>query len=307
MRIAIMGTGGVGAVFGARLAHAGADVTFVARGKHKEAIVADGLQIKSAERGDLLIKPCRVVSAFEQEPPFDFIFVTVKLWDTETAIETIRPVVGENTTVISFQNGISRDELLQAAFGAHRVMGGISYVGATISAPGLIEQKGTVQKLVFGEYDGTISPRALSLKAALEKADIEAVVVTDILSSLWQKFVVLVAMSSLTASVRQPIGPVRANAKTRELLQRVMEEVVAVATASGVNLPADLVSDRMAYLDGLAPDVTASMEYDLRVGNRLELPWLAGTVVALGKKLAVATPVSSTLCAILDPYVNGRS
>ncbi|HNG22075.1 MAG TPA: ketopantoate reductase C-terminal domain-containing protein, partial [Candidatus Obscuribacter sp.] len=174
-------------------------------------------------------------------------------------------------------------------------------------APGLIEQKGTVQKLVFGEYDGTISPRALSLKAALEKADIEAVVVTDILSSLWQKFVVLVAMSSLTASVRQPIGPVRANAKTRELLQRVMEEVVAVATASGVKLPADLVSDRMAYLDGLAPDVTASMEYDLRVGNRLELPWLAGTVVALGKKLAVATPVSSTLCAILDPYVNGRS
>lgn len=310
MKFAIMGTGGVGALFGARLAAAGEDVLFIARGAHLAAIKKDGLKIVSEARGDVTIDPCLATDDLANLPnigPVDYVFITVKLWDTETAIEKIRPLVGPDTTVVSFQNGISRDDTLKAALGKEHIIGGISYVGATIEGPGTIVQKGQVQKLVFGEYGGAArTSRIEALAAACQKADIEVEIPDDIERALWTKFIVLVAMSSLTASTRQCIGPVRENVKTRALLVDVLSEVAAVATASGVKLPADIVQDRLAYLDNLAPDVTASMEYDLRSGNRLELPWLAGTVVELGEKLAVPTPVCRVICGILSPYIDGR-
>ncbi|MBP6348664.1 MAG: ketopantoate reductase family protein [Candidatus Obscuribacter sp.] len=305
MKIAIMGTGGVGGLFGARLAAAGGDVTFIARGPHLEAIQQNGLQIISEMRGDLLIKPACAVPSVEGLAPFDFVFVTVKLWDTDSAIETIRPIVGKNTAIISFQNGISRDDKLKAAFGAEHIIGGISYVGATILSPGVIEQKGTFQKLVFGEYSGVKTSRVQSLADLCQKAAIEAVVPDDITVSLWEKFVVLVAMSSLTAATRQSIGPVRQNPQTRALLHDVLREVYSVGIASGVKLPLDVVERQIKYLDTVAPDVTASMEYDLRQGNKLELPWLAGSVVELGSRLDVPTPVCRVICGILSPFVDG--
>ena len=310
MKFAIMGTGGVGALFGARLAAAGEDVLFIARGAHLAAIKEDGLKIVSEARGNLTIDPCLATDNIAELPPHiapvDYVFITVKLWDTEAAIEKIRPLVGPDTTVVSFQNGISRDDTLKAALGKEHIIGGISYVGATIERPGTIVQKGTVQKLVFGEYDGLgKTARVEALAQACRQADIEVEIPDDIERALWTKFIVLVAMSSLTASTRQCIGPVRENPKTRALLVDVLSEVAAVATASGVQLPADIVQDRLAYLDNLAPDVTASMEYDLRTGNRLELPWLAGTVVQLGEKLSVPTPVCRVICGILAPYIEG--
>ena len=305
MKIAIMGTGGVGGLFGARLAAAGADVTFIARGAHLKAIQQNGLQIISAMRGDLLIKPASAVDSAYGLEPFDFIFITVKLWDTESAIETIRPIVGKDTAIISFQNGIARDDMLKSAFGAEHVIGGISYVGATILSPGVIEQKGTFQKLVFGEYSGIKSSRVKALADLCQKAAIEAIVPDDISVALWEKFVVLVAMSALTAATRQSIGPVRQNPQTRELLHDVLREVYSVGIASGVNLPGDVVHRQIKYLDTVAPDVTASMEYDLRQGNKLELPWLAGSVVEMGTKLNVPTPVCRVICGILSPFVDG--
>lgn len=305
MKIAIMGTGGVGGLFGARLAAAGADVTFIARGAHLKAIQQNGLQIISAMRGDLLIKPASAVDSAYGLEPFDFIFITVKLWDAESAIETIRPIVGKDTAVISFQNGIARDDMLKSAFGAEHVIGGISYVGATILSPGVIEQKGTFQKLVFGEYSGIKSSRVKALADLCQKAAIEAIVPDDISVALWEKFVVLVAMSALTAATRQSIGPVRQNPQTRELLHDVLREVYSVGIASGVNLPGDVVHRQIKYLDTVAPDVTASMEYDLRQGNKLELPWLAGSVVEMGTKLNVPTPVCRVICGILSPFVDG--
>lgn len=305
MKIAIMGTGGVGGLFGARLAAAGADVTFIARGAHLKAIQQNGLQIISAMRGDLLIKPASAVDSTYGLEPFDFIFITVKLWDTESAIETIRPIVGKDTAIISFQNGIARDDMLKSAFGAEHVIGGISYVGATILSPGVIEQKGTFQKLVFGEYSGIKSSRVKALADLCQKAAIEAIVPDDISVALWEKFVVLVAMSALTAATRQSIGPVRQNPQTRELLHDVLREVYSVGIASGVNLPGDVVHRQIKYLDTVAPDVTASMEYDLRQGNKLELPWLAGSVVEMGTKLNVPTPVCRVICGILSPFVDG--
>ncbi|CAN5149064.1 2-dehydropantoate 2-reductase [soil metagenome] len=306
MKIAIMGTGGVGGLFGARLAQAGFDVIFIARGAHLDAITSKGLQVLSADRGDILIKDAQAVSDPKSVGVVDYIFLTVKLWDTESAVDLIRPMVGPKTTVISFQNGISRDDVLKAKLGAEHVLGGISYVGATIQSPGVIEQRGTVQKLVFGEYGGAKTERVLALQKACESAEIEVVVPEDIEKALWEKFVVLVAMSSITASCRSSIGLVRENAETRALLQAVMSEVAAVGKARGVKIADDIVARQMTYLDNLGSDVTASMEHDLRHGNKLELPWLAGTVVTLGKTLNIPTPTCSFVCAILSPYVSGN-
>lgn len=300
-----MGTGGVGGLFGARLAQAGTDVTFIARGAHLEAIKTHGLQVISPDRGNILIKNAQAVSEAKSVGLVDYIFLTVKLWDTDSAVELIKPMVGEHTTVISFQNGISRDDILKAKLGAEHVLGGISYVGATIQAPGVIEQRGTVQKLVFGEYGGAKTARVLALQKACESAAIEVIVPDDIEKALWDKFVVLVAMSSITACCRSSIGVVRENPESRALLQAVMDEVVAVAKARGVTISADIVERQMAYLDNLGREVTASLEHDLRHGNKLELPWLAGTVVTLGRELNVPTPVCSFACAILSPYVSG--
>lgn len=304
MKIAIMGSGGVGALFGARLAHSGLDVSFIARGAHLEAINKNGLQILSSQRGDLLIKT-KAVSDPAAIGVVDYVFLTVKLWDTDSAAQLIKPMVGPDTAVISLQNGVLRDATLREHLGAKHIMGGISYVGATIKEPGVIEQKGNVQKLVFGEYNGVISKRVEALQAACHEAEIEVLIPENIEVALWEKFVVLVAMSSVTASCRQTIGPVRENAQTRALLTAVMNEVVAVAKGRGIAISADLVSRQMKYLANLGAEVTASMEHDLRHGNRLELPWLAGAVVDMGRELNIPTTVCQVLCAVLSPYVDG--
>lgn len=305
LKIAIMGTGGVGGLFGARLAASGQDVSFIARGPHLKAIQAHGLKVVSEHRGDLTIKPARAFADAAEIGPVDYVFFCVKLWDTESAAQAIQPLIGDDTAVISFQNGISRDEVLRQSIGAKHVLGGISYVAATIEKPGVICQKGTVQKLVFGEYGQSRSERVNLLENACLKAEIEAEVPDDIEKSLWNKFLVLVAMSSLTASTRTSIGPVRDNPQTRALLEAVMNEVYSVGLRKGVHFDDDIVARQMGYLDGLAWDVSSSLQHDLSIGNRLELPWLGGTVVKLGAQLGVPTPILSVICALLDPFCQG--
>ncbi len=306
MKIAIMGTGGVGGLFGARLAKAGFDVSFVARGAHLEAIKKNGLKVVSEHRGDVHLTTPQATDNPADIGLVDFVFFTVKLWDTESAAEAIRPMIGANTGVISFQNGVQRDDLLRSILGPTHVLGGISYVAATIQEPGVICQRGFVQKLVFGEYSGEHSQRVNELAAACAKAEIEYDIPKDIQKALWEKFVFLVAMSSVTASTRQQIGAVRSNPDTRNLLIEVMKEAMEVGRAKGVDLSDDLVERQMAYMEGLAPDVTASMEHDLRHGNRLELPWLSGAVVQIGKELNVSTKVNQVLYSVLSPYIMGR-
>lgn len=302
-----MGTGGVGGLFGARLAANGADVAFIARGDHGRAIADHGLKVLSEHRGDLTIYPARVAASPEPIGKVDYVFFCVKLWDTETAAELIRPLIDSHTAVISFQNGISRDDVLRQAVGPEHVLGGISYVAATIEKPGVICQKGTVQKLVFGEYGkgSARSQRVDRLEEACLAAGLDVEVPDDIEEALWNKFLVLVAMSSLTAATRQPIGPVREDAECRRLLRKVMNEVYAVGLKKGVNFDPGIIDRQMAYLDGLAPDVSSSMQFDLSRGNRLELPWLAGTVVSLGAELGVPTPALEVICALLSPFVAG--
>ena len=212
MKIAVMGSGGVGGLFGARLAQAGFDVHFVARGAHLQAICKNGLKIESELCGDAHITPAKATSNPADIGPVDYVLFTVKLWDTESAAEQIKPLIGDKTAVMSLQNGVVRDDILRRAVGADNVIGGISYVGATIKAPGVIAQKGHIQKLVFGEYGRSPqSPRVVQLKKACEKANVEVEIPADIEQALWEKFVALVGMSTVLASARQTIGPVRDN------------------------------------------------------------------------------------------------
>lgn len=307
MKIAVMGTGGVGGVFGARLAQAGCDVHFIARGAHLDAINQKGLHLVSAELGDNLIKPAQATADPTTIGPVDIVFITVKLWDTETAVRQIEPLVSDNTAVISLQNGIAKDDAVRAKYGAANTVGGVSYVAATISEPGVVTQKGVVQRLVFGEYGMPTSERLEKLKDACLAAGLEAEIHPHIENAIWEKFVFLVAMSAVTAATRQTIGPVRSHPKTRQLLVDVMKEAIAIAGARGITFDDGLIERRLTYWDNLSPDVTSSMQHDLQHGNRLELPWLSGTVVELGKSLGVETPVNRVLVDVLSPFVDGSS
>jgi len=237
----------------------------------------------------------------------DFVLMAVKLWDTAAAIEQVKPIVGPGTTVISFQNGVLKDRDLIAAFGAARVMGGVGYVGTAIARPGVIQQTGPMQRLLFGELDGTATERGERLLEACLKGGIAAQLSNNIQREIWQKFVFLVGLSGTTTTIRKPIGPIRANAQTRAFLLDVMREVVAVARASGVDLPSDYAEQRLKLADDVAYDMTSSMHHDLEHGNRLEVRWLSGGVAELGETLGVPTPLNRAIADILALHAQGAA
>jgi 2-dehydropantoate 2-reductase len=306
MRIAIMGSGGLGGYFGARLAQGGqAEVHFVARGQHLQAMQAQGLRIEGPEPMHLP----RVNASDDPRTigPVDLVMFCVKLWDSDAAIEQMRPLMGPHSAVVSFQNGVTKDSALQAAFGAAAVMGGVGYVAATIDRPGVIRQTGAMQRLVFGEFDGSRSTRAQALLAAALAGGIRAELSADIRREIWQKFVFLAGLSGTTSAIRKPIGPIRENPQTRAFLLDVMREVVAIGRAYGVDLAEDYAEQRLAFADGLAHDMTSSMHHDLERGNRLELRWLAGAVVELGKQAGVPTPLNRAIADILCLHAMGAA
>ena len=304
MKIAIMGSGGLGGYFGARLVEGGAaDVHFIARGKHLEAMRRDGLRIEGPE--PIHARKIHATNDPGEVGVADVVMLCVKLWDTEQAIEQIRPMVGPDTAIISFQNGVLKDWYLRAAFDERQLMGGVGYVATTIDAPGVIRQTGPMQRLLFGEFDGTQSPRGKELLAACLAGGIKAEVSTDIVREIWQKFVFLVALSGTTTTIRKTIGPIRSNPQTRALLLDVMREVVAVGRAHGVALPEDYAEIRLQLADDVSPDMTSSMHHDLQRGNRLEVRWLAGGVVELGQVKGVATPLNRAIADILALHEEG--
>ena len=305
MRIAVMGSGGVGGYFGARLAQGGADVAFVARGAHLAALQNQGLTVESP-LGDLHLAQVRATDDPATLGRVDFVLVTVKLWDTEAAARAIAPIVGPKTGVISFQNGVQRDETLRAVLGNEPVMGGVSNVSATIARPGVIRQVGTMQRLIFGEYDGSRSERAEAFLQACQNGGIEAQLSPDIRKAIWEKFVFLASMAGATTTMRSTIGPIRANPQTRAFLRDLMQEAVAVGRAQGVALAGDFAEKRLAFVDGLPAEMTSSMHHDFEHGNRLEVPWLSGGVVALGRESGVPTPLHRAVFDILALYADGQ-
>jgi 2-dehydropantoate 2-reductase len=304
MRIAVIGAGGVGGYFGARLAAAGADVTFIARGPHLEAMRRDGLTVRSA-LGDVTLRPVQVESDPSRVGPADLVIVAVKLWSTDEAMDMAASLLGRGTAVLSLQNGVEAVSIATARLGASHVMGGTAHIASAIEAPGVIHHSGTLARLTFGELDGKVSGRTAALLEACRKAGVDATLSADIQRSIWEKFVFLVGVSGMTSVTRLPIGPVREDPVIREMLRGVMTEVAAVATAKGVALAEGFVDAQMSFVDGLPREMVSSMLGDLRGGNRLEVEWLSGTVVRLGREVGVPTPLNRAIYAALRPYAHG--
>jgi 2-dehydropantoate 2-reductase len=304
MRILVMGSGGVGGYFGGRLAQAGNDVTFVARGAHGAALRERGLRLKSSA-GDLHLPQVKVTQDPADAGLVDLVLFSVKLWDTESAALALRPVLKADTAVISFQNGVVKDDLLARALGAAHVVGGVAYIAATIGEPGLIVHNGAMARLVFGELDGRSSERLTRFAQACAAAGITHELTPRIALALWEKFVFLSSLAAATSLARQPIGPIRYQPRARSFLHDLIDEAVQVGRAEGVPLPPEYAESRLAFADTLPATMTSSMHHDLQRGNRLELPWLSGDVVERGRRLGVATPCHRAVVDMLSLYADG--
>ena len=305
MRIAIMGSGGVGGYFGARLAQAGYDVGFIARGAQLAALREYGLVVES-QLGNLSLSKVCATDDPSTLGPVDLVIISVKLWDTEAAAHAISPIVGPTTTVLSLQNGVQKDDVLRRILGDRPILGGICWISATIARPGVISHTGTVQKIVFGEYDGKRSARAEAFLEACRRASIDVELSLEIRKAIWEKFVFLVGLSATTTAIRLPIGPIRKNPRTRRFLLDIMREVVAVGRAQDVALSAEYAEDLLPFYDGLPMEMAASMYYDLERGNRLEVDWLSGAVAELGQTAGIPTPLNRAVSDILTLHANGR-
>jgi 2-dehydropantoate 2-reductase len=307
MKIAVMGSGGVGGFYGGRLAHSGCDVAFIARGPHLAAMRERGLTIENETQGDLHLPQVNVTVDPGSIGPVDLVLIAVKLWDTEAAARAVKPIVGPDTAVLSLQNGVMKDDILRREFGERTVIGGVGYVATHLARPGVIRQTGTLQRAVVGEYDSRRTPRLEALLAALLRAGIQAEIAADIRRALWEKYTFLVGLSATTTTMRMPIGAIRKNAQTRAFLLDLMREVVAVGRAHGVALPEDYAEDRLAFADSVPADMTSSMHHDLERGNPLEIAWLSGGVVQLGIQAGVPTPANRAVWDILTLHASGRN
>lgn len=305
MKIAVMGSGGVGGFYGGRLAHAGYDVSFIARGSHLEAMRKNGLTIENATQGDIHVDHVKVTDRPEDIGIADVLLIAVKMWDTEATAAAVKSMVGPKTAVLSLQNGVIKDDILKRAFGDAAVIGGVGYVATHISRPGVIHQTGAMQRVVIGEYDGRRSHRVETLHQALARSGVQAEISDDIRRTLWEKFVFLVGLSGTTTTMRVPIGRIRENPQTRAFLFELMQETVAVGRAHGVNLPADYAEQRLAFADSVPADMSSSMHHDLEHGNRLEVAWLSGGVVKLGQQVGVPTPMNRAVWDILALHSDG--
>jgi 2-dehydropantoate 2-reductase len=304
MKIVVMGAGGVGGYFGARLAVGGADVTFIARGEHLRAMHRDGLTILSAN-GDLTLKPVKASDNPATIGHADLVMIAVKLWSTEDAARDIAPLMGPNSAVVSWQNGVMAEDILIKHYGRERVIGGVSNIAALIEARGVIRHNGTMARLIFAELDDKSSKRIDALAALCKQANVDHVVSDDINRAIWQKFIFLASFSGMTCATRAAIGPIRSDPETRAMLQAALEEVVAIGRAKGVSLPDDQAQQSLAWADNLPPTMVASMLGDLNRGNRLELPWLSGNVVKLGEELGIAAPVHKFMYTVLKLHADG--
>lgn len=302
MHIVVMGAGGVGGYFGARLAQAGNEVSFIARGRHLEALQTKGIALKSP-LGDTQLK----VKAFEnpqQAGAADVVLFAVKLWDTESAAESLRPIV-KNALVIPLQNGVESIERLKKVFPEKNVIGGAAYIAARITEPGVIVQTGQFARLRFGPLMASQRAAAEALLNVCKKAGVDAELTADIVRVIWEKFVLLVGISGATALARRPVGVVRADPDLRWLLECAMRETWQLAQKRGIALPEDFVAKTLSGIDKLPADMKASMAGDLEAGGRLEAPWLCGAVARMAEAHGLAAPVNRAIYAALKPYVDG--
>jgi 2-dehydropantoate 2-reductase len=304
MRIAILGSGGVGGYFGGRLAAAGADVSFIARGAHLAAMQANGLRIESPA-GDLHLPQVNATDDPATIGPVDIVFFTVKLYDTEAAIQQLPPLIGPHTLVIPFQNGVESVGVLSRAVGKSHVAGGTAYVAAVIAEPGVIRHT-AMNRLIFGPLGGPAPPILEELRDAGKRAGFDAVLSEKILVDIWAKFARLTVFSGMTSVTRCPIGPIREDPDLRALMETAWRESVMVARAKQIPLPSTVFHDIQAATEALPAHSRSSMLEDLERGRPLELPWLSGAVVRIAGEVGIDVPTHHLIVALLRPHVNGK-
>ena len=300
MKLVVVGAGGVGGYFGGKLQRRGTAVTFVARGAHLEALRRRGLTIRSANEGEWSV-PVTAVEHLEGRPTADVVLLCVKSFDTEEAVEAIRPVVGPDTAVLSLQNGVDNEAKIDAELGAGHAVGGVAYVFATIEGPGVIAhtQGG---RIVLGELDGQARPRTERLREALTAAGVPTELSPDIRRALWDKYLAITAQAGMTALTRKPVGVIRATPECWTLFRLLLEELAAIAAAEKVGLAPDVVERILTGVSGLKPDTTSSMYYDLTHGKRLELEALQGHALRLAERHGLPSPTLFAVYAALKPH-----
>ena len=304
MRFGILGAGAVGGYFGARLAEAGEDVAFIARGAHLEAIQNSGLRIES-ENGDACITNSLATDNASEVGHVDFILFAVKLFQTEDAAEFARPMVGPNTSFVCLQNGVECADTLSRIHGPEKVLNGASYISAVIAEPGLIRQTGKFSSFSFGEADGSDSERGRHLKEACDNAGLAPTYSDKIDVLVWMKFVRIAMMAGITSVTRKPIGALREDPDIRRVIEAAIAEAIAVARGKGVDLPDHAMAQELNQIDDFPATMVASMVHDLTGGKPMELDWISGAVCRFGREVGVPTPTHDAFFAALKPYKDG--
>lgn len=299
MKIAIIGTGGVGGYFGGRLAKAGNDVTFIARGDHFQAIKKKGLIVRSI-MGDFHVQPANVKKDIHELENIELIILGVKAWQIKEIAGDLRNIITPKTLVLPLQNGVvAANELLQS-LSEENVLNGLCFILSKIDAPGIIQHMGLEPSITLGELNNEQSERVKHIEDVLTHAGITAVVPADIQVQLWNKFI-MICLSGLCAVARSPYGVIREHAETRQMMITLMEEIVQVGFAAGVNLEESIIAKVMDTVDGFAHDATSSMTRDIWEGKPSELEYLNGSVVKLGEKVGVKTPLNEFIYNCLLP------
>jgi 2-dehydropantoate 2-reductase len=307
MRFCIVGAGAVGGYYGAKLARAGHDVTFFARGGHLEAIRERGLTVRS-QLGDFTVR-APAEDNVERVGPVDVAILAVKTYSNPEALPVLKAVVRDEAVALTLQNGVDSVDDVASAVDRGRVLGGTTYVAAALAQPGVIEQTGTHRHIVFGEASGEspeVSPRVKRIHEAFESADIVSEPVADARVPIWEKFCYLAPFAAFTGAARVPIGPIWSDWMSRHMLVEAFREVEAVARAEHVALPADVVERIVAYVDSIPPTTRSSLLIDLQQGKPIEIEALAGAAVRRGAKRQLPTPIMSALYAVLKPHAKGR-
>jgi len=307
MRFAILGSGAVGGYFGAKLAKAGQDVTFIARGAHLEAIRARGLDVRSDKLGDFTVR-APAESDTTRVGPVDVAIVSVKAYDNATALPMLTPLIGENTAVLTLQNGVDSVDEVAAIAGASHVLGGTTYVATALEGPGLIVQTGVHRAIIFGEVSGAmtaITPRVQAIADVLASADIQVTPVADARVPIWDKYVYLAAFSGFTGASRLAIGHIWKYPHVQQMFYAASREIAAIAKAEGVTISANRFDTLEDYMRHLPPSTRSSLLIDLEQGKRIEVEALQGAAVRRAAKHGVPVPIMSTLYALLKPWENG--
>jgi 2-dehydropantoate 2-reductase len=300
MRIAVFGVGGAGGYFGTRLAQAGEDVIFIARGEHLRAMRAHGLRLESI-KGDALIQPAQATDDPTSVGVVDVVLVGVKAWQVAEAAQAMRPMIGPETFVVPLENGVEAPEQLAAALGTEHVLGGLAVIISFLAGPGHLRHAGAEPFIAFGELDNRPGERAQRLRDVFTRAGVNAAIPPDIHVALWEKFVFIVAISGVGAITRAPAGVIRTLPETRQMLEQAMRETLLVGQARGIALTEQAIVKALANVDGIVASGTASMQRDIIAGRPSELEAQNGAVVRLGQEVGVATPVNAFIYHTLLP------